>query len=201
MNKVCYIDVETTGLDAVKQDIIQIAMIIEVDDVIVEKWEAKCQPISWDTIQPGALKVHGYSMDNLKEFPETQDTFDTFLSILDKYVNKFDKEDKFTFAGYNCPFDSRFVREWMAKMGNQFFGSYFDYKEYDIFPLFKAYTKACGIDVPNHKLVTAADHFGLEQKAHDALSDIQVTYDIGKAIETIMKRGYSEIHNDTVHRF
>jgi DNA polymerase III epsilon subunit-like protein len=193
MNKVCYIDVETTGLDAVKQDIIQLAMLIEIDGVIVKKVEFKCQPITWNNIQDGALKVHGYTLADLKEFPDVRLTFSQVLDLLDTYVNKFDKNDKFVFAGYNCPFDSRFVREWFAKLGNPYFGSYFDYKEYDIFPLFKAYTQACGITLPNHKLVTAAEHFGIPLQAHDAMSDIMATYQIGKKIEEILRAGNEKL--------
>jgi DNA polymerase-3 subunit epsilon len=190
--KVCYIDVETTGLKPVENDIIQIAGIIEIDGQVEETFEFKCQPHSWTTISPKALEVHGYGVEKLREFDEPLIVKTQVESILSRYINKFDKTDKFIFAGYNAQFDYNFMREWWKKAGDKWFASFFEYKVYDIYPLFQTYARAIHLELPNHKLVTAAAHFDIHLDAHDALADITVTREIGLRIESMLRAGYYE---------
>ena len=50
MQKLLWIDVETSGLSCVKNDILTIAGIIEIDGNIAEEFYFKCQPHDWNTI-------------------------------------------------------------------------------------------------------------------------------------------------------
>jgi DNA polymerase-3 subunit epsilon len=181
--KICWIDVETTGLNPVLQDVIQVAGLIELDGEVVEEFEFKCQPFSWDNIQDAALKVHGYDVSTLRDFEDPCIVRSKMEKILSNYVNKFDREDKYYFAGYNAPFDQGFMNHFWKKAGDKYFNSYFQYKTYDIFPLFMVYAEALKLPVPNHKLVTAAKHFGIEINAHDALSDIRATREVAQCIK------------------
>jgi DNA polymerase III subunit epsilon len=188
-NKICWIDVETTGLDARKQDVIQIAGIIDINGQVKERFMFLCQPHSWEDIQQKALDVHGYSIPDLQGFESPYVIKQKVEAILAKYINKFDKADKFVFAGYNTPFDYGFVREWFKKCGDKYFGSYFEYKQYDVYPLFQCYCNIAGLSLPNQKLITAAGHFGVHIDAHDALSDIEATRAVGKHIEKLLQYG------------
>jgi DNA polymerase-3 subunit epsilon len=169
--------------------VIQIACIIEIDGEVVNTAEFKCQPYSFDNIQEKALAVHGYSVADLMTFPDPRQVKAELEGLFSKHVNKFDKKDKMTMAGYNVPFDYRFMREWWKKGGDKFFGSFFEYKSYDIYPLFQTYALAANLDLPNHKLVTACKHFGIEFDAHDALEDIRATRDLGVILKGIFEMG------------
>lgn len=176
MVKTCWIDVETTGLIPTRQDIIQLAGIIEINGVAQEEFEFKCQPYSYDNVEQKALDVHGYSIPEIRMFPEPRGVKKEFEALLGKYVNKFDRQDKFVFAGYNTPFDFGFVSNWFKKAGDTYFGSWFEYKQVDVYPLFYSFAQAMNLTyLPNHKLETAAKHFGIPIQAHDALSDIRAT--------------------------
>jgi DNA polymerase III epsilon subunit-like protein len=198
--KVCWCDTETTGLDAIKNDVIQIAMLIEINGKLVDKLELKCQPYNWDDISEKALEVHGYGVEDLATFRRPRPTQTVVVDFLKKYVNPFDKQDKFVFAGYNAPFDVRMMREWFKKAGDKYFGSFFEYKPYDVYPLFSAYRQARGLTLENEKLVTAAAHFGLEFDAHDALADITVTRDINEILKHILLLGCREYEREDVNR-
>lgn len=189
MNKVLWLDTETTGLDAIKQDVIQIAYLVEIDGEVVEEQEFKCQPFNWAGIQDRALEVHGYTRDNLKTFEAASIIKCRMDASLERYIEKFNKDDKFTLAGYNVQFDYRFMKEWYAKCGDKYWGSFVNYKMYDGYPLFQAYANAANLDLPNHKLTTAAAHFGFKFGAHDALEDIRVTRQVVKALERIFLDG------------
>jgi len=188
-NKILWLDTETTGLDPVKQDVIQIAGIIEIDGVVEKQFEFKCQPHSWDSVQQQALDVHGYSVADLRTFESPHSVKAQVEALLSRYVSKFDKTDKFILAGYNVGFDARFMKQWWLKAGDKYWGSFVEYKNYDIYPLFQTFSMAMELDIPNHKLVTAAAYFGYEFGAHDALEDIRVTRLVGKDLGRIFKLG------------
>lgn len=178
MYKVLWIDTETTGLNHWEHDIIQLSGMVEVDGKIKKTFNYKCQPINWGTIQDKALEVHGMDRETLATFDGPHITQGTFEGMLGQYVNKFDKSDKFTLAGYNIGFDLDFLKSWWKRCGAQYFGSYFEYKPLDVYPLACMAQDFYGWPVPNHKLATIADFMGIELKAHDAMSDITVTREI-----------------------
>ena len=59
MSKILWFDVETTGLSAYKNDIIQLAVIITVDGKVVETHDLRCQPFDKMAIDSRAMKIHG----------------------------------------------------------------------------------------------------------------------------------------------
>lgn len=191
--KVAWLDVETTGLDPVKQDVIQVAGIIEIGGNVMEEFEFKCQPHSFENIENRALEVHGYNREDLKRFELPIKAKNQIEAIFSKYVGKYDKTDKFTMAGYNVPFDYKFMKQFWLKCGDKYWGSFINYKLMDIYPLFELYCRVANVTLPNHKLVTAAEYFGLDFDsfggAHDAMGDIRVTREICNIMGADLKRG------------
>ena len=61
MKNLLFLDSETTGLDANKQDIIQLACIPIINGLEQNSFNEYCQPLDWSTIQDEALAI-------LKEF-------------------------------------------------------------------------------------------------------------------------------------
>ena len=108
--KVNHFDTETTGLDAVKNDIIQIAGIIEIDGEVMEEFHFKCQPHSYENISPQALKINGYTVEQLKTFEDPHVIHKKLVDIFSKYIDKYDREDKFYPAGQNIRFDMGFLK-------------------------------------------------------------------------------------------
>ena len=53
--KLLWLDVETTGLNKEKCDIIQIAGIVVIDGEEKERFNFKCQPINWENIEPTSI--------------------------------------------------------------------------------------------------------------------------------------------------
>jgi DNA polymerase-3 subunit epsilon len=178
MKKVLYFDTETTGLDEKLNDIIQIAGIIVIDGVIQEEFEFKIKPISFENISQEALDVHGYKVEDLQTFPEPHEIYLKLVDIFSKYIDKYNREDKFTPAGYNVEFDLKFLQQFFIKNNDVYFGSFVNWKKIDPLPLLH-YLDYCGrIELPNYKLATVCEHFGIELKAHDALGDIRATREL-----------------------
>jgi DNA polymerase III alpha subunit (gram-positive type) len=173
MKKVLWFDTETTGLNPVKNDIVQIAGIIEVDGEVVEKFNIKCQPTSYDDVQPRALEVHGMTIDQIKQFQTAQEGWCHFITIIKKY-----KGVKLIPAGHNIPFDIKFLAQWFIKNGSKM--NIYDYLSKEVIDtllIAKSIPKHV-LKTENHKLVTLAAHFDIPIDAHDALSDIEATKEV-----------------------
>jgi len=188
MSKIFYFDVETTGLDPIKNDIIQLAGIIEIDGVVKEEIEFKCQPTSYKDISWEALNVNGATLDKIKTFSDHSECYDYLLAIFDKYINKFDKKDKFIPAGYNVSFDIGFLFEWFKKHNNKYCGAYIDYHKIDPMPVLLMLDLKGTLKLNGFKLTEVCDQLGIELSgAHDALNDIRSTRELCKKVLTYLK--------------
>lgn len=173
--KILYFDCETTGRSAVKNDIVQLSGMIEIDGVVKEEFNFRCQPFDFSTVEEEALKVTGLTLEDLKSYPLPKEMYTKLVTLLSKYCNKFDKNDKFYPAGYNVSFDLDFLANFFAKNGDKYFGSWVNWKSIDGLPLMR-FLEFCGsVRLENQKLGTVCEHFGIEIQAHDALSDIRAT--------------------------
>ena len=110
-----------------------------------------------------------------------------FLEILDKYIDKYDKNDKFIVAGYNVKFDIDILKALFERNNNKFLFSYFNSSMLD--PLYSVrLLQVAGIlpVLENNKLETWCKYFNIELKAHDSLQDITATKKlIEKLVELI----------------
>lgn len=193
--KLFWFDCETTGLNEFKNDIIQLAFIVEINGTVVEDGQVKMQPLNYNdesiggAISQAALAIHGMGIETLRTFPTQNEGFSFILRLLDKYINKYEREDKFTPAGYNVNFDMKFLQGLFKKQGSKYFGSYFDYHYLD--PMVLAnYLRFYGrIHTKNAKLGTMAEHFGVTIQAHDAMSDIRATHEIARKLNNFFITG------------
>ena len=94
MQKILYIDCETTGLNPIKNDILQLAFMIEINDKIVEKHNIFMQPFDYDTIEPQALEVNNLTIQQIKKFPHPRQIYPKLHQIFCKYVDRFQKFQK-----------------------------------------------------------------------------------------------------------
>jgi len=188
VKKVFYFDVETTGFDCKKNDITQLAGIIEIDGKIKEEFNIRSQPINWDDISDDALEVTGVGIEELKKLPTAKQAYDQLIQILGEYCDKYDKSDKFYFAGYNVRFDIDFLHQFFVKQGDKYFGSWFNWKSIDPFPLLHYMEYKGLISLENYKLKTVCEHFDIKLKAHDAMSDVLATRKIMDRVDELLKK-------------
>ena len=172
---ILYFDVETTGLSAYDNSIIQIAGIIKVDGQEVDRFNFKMQPYRYDNISEQAIATHGISIDQMKQFDLPEVAFKRLVGIFDKHVDKFNKKDKFVVAGYNVNFDVKFLRQFFIKNGNDYLFSYLGLQK-DPYPVIN-YLRTLGqINPDNAKLTSMCEYWEIPlDNAHDALGDIEAT--------------------------
>lgn len=180
--KIFWFDVETTGLDSEQQDIIQLAFLIEIDGEVVEGRDMLMQPFSYDTISQEALDVHGRTIEEIKTYPNPRKTYADLITILEKYIDRYNPSDKFHPAGYNSRFDMDFLRQFFIKNDDKYYGSWFNYKAIDPLPLLHILDGLGYVSLDNYKLETVCNHYDIKHEAHDALSDISATKDLAKLI-------------------
>lgn len=183
MKKCLWFDTETTGLFPYKNDIIQIACLVEIDGNIVDEFESKIRPFAPANVEAKALEVNGLKLSDVMNYPGTKEVHDKFLSFLKKYIKPFDKGDKFAPAGYNVKFDIDFLSNHFKKCGDNYYGSFFNYRAIDPMYILHVMDYRKKIELPNYKLKTVCDHFGISIEAHEALSDIKATRELYKYLE------------------
>lgn len=178
--KILYFDVETTGLNALQNDIIQLSGIVEIGGEVKDEFNFKMQPFSYENISAEALEANGLSVEKIKTFPTPQDTHKSFCKVLEKWCNKFDRSDKFYPAGYNVKFDIDFLAKFFLKNEDNYLGSWINWHALDALPFLYAMDFKGEIALPNCKLSTICEHFKIELTAHDALSDVRAARELIK---------------------
>ena len=181
-----YYDLETTGLSYWKNGIHQIAGFIEIDGIIEETIDYRVKPVDGAVIVPEALKVGNVTEDDVMNYPHMGLVYTELISIMKKYIDKFNKKDKFHLVGYNNrQFDDPFLRAWFTQNHDKYFGSWFWSDSIDVMVLASDHlAKKRGL-MENFKLMTVAKEMGIEvddDKLHDGLYDIGLTRDIHKII-------------------
>lgn len=178
--KICYIDTETTGVEPGRHGLIQVALIIEIDGKVEGEYDFRMRPFPSDAIDPKALEVNKIASSDLPNLPDPKEMHRHICTLLNQYVNRFDMADKFTPAGFNVGFDLGFLRAFFLDNKNSYFGSYFNYRAVDPLPLLYWLRFAGAIDLPDYKLATVCEHFGIKlgEDAHDAMADIRATREL-----------------------
>lgn len=173
--KILYLDVETTGLKSDVHDIIELAYIIEVDGEVKERACLNMQPFSYDNIEPEVLKVSGHTVEQLHSFMAPGIAYQVFTQALGRYVDKFNRADKFYPAGFNSGFDLEFLNQFFLKNGDKYFGSWHNWRTIDPRPIILFLNYAGKINLPKYNLEEACKYFSIPLNSHSAESDIEAT--------------------------
>jgi DNA polymerase III epsilon subunit-like protein len=177
-SKILWIDTETTGLSDWKNGIIQISGFIEIDGEEQESFNFRVRPFPQDEVHSKALEVNGIKRGDLAKFPAPQVVYRKLIDMLDKYIDKFDPADKFELAGYNIGFDKRFLASFFKKNGDNYFHSYVDYHLLDVMSAVQIWRREFNPKIPNIKLATVCEYFGIDANFHDAMDDIRATKEV-----------------------
>lgn len=180
--KLLYFDLETTGVKFWKNGIHQIAGIIEIDGEVKESFDIRVQPFKDAIIEDEALAVASVTRDDLLLYTPFKEAYLQIIEILSKYVNKYDKTDKFFLVGYNnASFDNPFFRAFFVQNGDNYFGSWFWSNPIDVFVLAGQKLISERHLMENFQQGTVAKYLGIkvdEDRLHDAVYDIEIMMQI-----------------------
>lgn len=184
MTKTIWLDTETSGTDPQNNALLQIAGIIDIDGIEKETFNFFVRPIKGKLINPKALECNKMTFEKISNFPDPGIVYNSILSIFDRYIDKYDKSDKFVLIGQNPWFDKSFLDQFFKDHGNAYLYSYIDYHLIDLVGI-SMFLKSCGkINPDNLKLETVCKILNIEIKAHDALEDCRA---VKKCFEAFKK--------------
>lgn len=176
--KLLFLDTETTGLDLIKNGIVQISGIIDIDGEVKEEFDFKCRPFQGKFVTNEALNVIKKTKDEVLALPDPTVTYKQLLSVMEKYIDRYNKTDKFYLVGQNVKFDYDMMTQWFKDNGNSYFYAYVAYHLIDIITITALFNLAGIIKTQNMKLATIAEHYGIKFEAHNSMEDIRVTRQI-----------------------
>ena len=200
MKKILWLDTETTGLDATKHGIIQLAMLMDIDGKLVDEISLDIQPFENDMMSIGFDDISNMPLDfiwfeskqdysdaktptgitfaNIAEFMSPDEAYAEIIIFLNKHIAKFDKTDKAYIGGYNVNFDRDFISAFFKKIGDKYLGSFLNWKCLDpMYNLWEMDYKG-ETSFENYKLATVAETYGIPLEAHNAMSDIKATREL-----------------------
>lgn len=180
MKKVFWFDVETTGASFESSAILQLAALVEIDGKVEQEFSVNMQPHADATIAPAALRVHGITHVQWEHYDMPDVGLHKLRGLLSKYINKYNKNDKFVVAGYNVNFDVQMLRSAFLRDGDKFFGSWFFWPVIDVQTYIAEGILSEGLSLSNYQLSTVCKHCNIGIVAHDALSDIHATRNLYK---------------------
>lgn len=123
------------------------------------------RPIRPHLADPGALKIHGYTLDMLADKPHPKDVAAEFVAWLNQFYRAMP-------CGYNLDFDQKFMRMLIGKTYD------WNYQSIDVLDLARAHLLLPG-KTKDAKLPTVAAHLGItDHHAHDALGDVRATLSV-----------------------
>lgn len=187
--KYIFIDTETTGWDNKKCALLQLSGYIDIDGENKEVFDYKMRPYGNEIWMQEAIDKTGITPEKASYWEDPSIVFEKFVAMLEKYVERYDKTDKFFFVAYNANFDSDFLREWFIKeaktekdraFGNGF-GNFFWTPVLDTMLFAALRTKKKRHLFPSFKLGDVCNQLGIEfdsEAAHNAMYDIEKTREL-----------------------
>ena len=172
--KILVLDTETTGIDAKKDDILQISMINGKYGIVLNKYCKNVKKTEW----PEAMKVNGITPEMVANMtPATK-----YSDFVQKAINDAD-----LIVHYNGQFDLRFLAEIGVTVPD-------DKKQFDVMKEFAPIygEKFKNGNFKNKKLVDAAEYFKYRFDAHDSLEDCKATlycyYKITNPVRKLLRK-------------
>ena len=210
MYKVFYYDVETTGLDTKLCSVHQISGAIEVGGEVKEYFDFRLSPLltgieryndgkqwakrTFDKQHSDfALSMTGKTLDELIADGESASVVaKSIISIMSKYVDQYDKYDKFFLCGFNNrKFDDNVIRQFFDDVDYNWFGSWFWSNTCDVSVMATEALKNVRPSMESFKLSSVARELGIdvdESRLHDSKYDIELTIEVRKRSLELLSR-------------
>ena len=184
--KLFFFDLETTGIMPSRNGIHQISGQIVIDGRTMETFNYHVRPNPKARIDEEALRVGGVTLEHITSYPPMEEIHTRLTEMLGRYVDKYDRLDKFFLVGYNnASFDNDFLRGFFKQSGDNFFGSWFWSNCLDVMVLASHHLTDKRPSMPDFKLSTVAATLGVTVNSddlHDAAYDIVLTRAVYDAV-------------------
>ena len=186
--KLLFFDLETTGIKYWKNGIHQISGEIVIDGETKETFNYNVCPNPQCEVDETALQVCGVTREQIFAYPDMHEGYLEFVNMLSKYVDKYNKDDKFFLVGYNnASFDNSFLKAFFVQNGDSFFYSWFWVNSIDVMVLATQHLMMKRHLMKDFKQETVARTLGIEldsSRLHDAAYDIWLTRQIYEAVKS-----------------
>lgn len=172
-NKLAFIDIETTGLNVIKHEIIEIGCVIATPEFeFIEEFELKIRPERIEDADPTSIKINHYKEE------EWQDA----ISLEEAMKILSEKTRGCIMVGQNVAFDSLFLEYNFSKLG---ITNEMHYHKLDTISI--AWAKLHREpDLTHFSLREMCVRFGISNKhSHTGLSDAHATYELYKKLMAI----------------
>ncbi|HNW71806.1 MAG TPA: 3'-5' exonuclease [Candidatus Paceibacterota bacterium] len=169
-HNLAFTDLETTGLNILKHEIIEIGCVItDYKLKVIEEFEIKIKPENIENADLVALKVNGYNDEDWKDAMSLKNALHIFS----------DKAKDCIMVGQNVAFDSWFLEYNFAKLNLK---NTLHYHRLDTISI--AWAKLHKKEEVNHfSLREMCKYFGIKnENPHRALSDAQATFELYKKL-------------------
>ncbi|MBP9748521.1 MAG: 3'-5' exonuclease [Candidatus Pacebacteria bacterium] len=172
-HNLAFVDTETTGLDVIEHEIIQIGCVLTTPDLeVIEEFEIKIKPEHIENANPTSMKINHYKEEEW-----------TDALPLEEAMQKFSKKVKSCImVGQNVAFDSGFIEHAFSKLN---INNSMHYHRLDTISI--AWAKLHNDpDLEHFSLREMCLRFGIKnEKAHTALSDARATYELYKKLMSL----------------
>lgn len=165
-----FIDIETTGLNLIKHEIIEIGCVLTNAELeVIEEFELKIKPENIEVADPVALKINHYNPDNWQAAQSLAESM-KILSL---------KVKDCIMVGQNVAFDSGFLEYAFAQTG---ISNTMHYHKLDTISL--AWAKLHSRpDIEHFSLRELCKHFEIKNdQAHTGLGDARATFALYKKL-------------------
>jgi DNA polymerase III epsilon subunit family exonuclease len=173
-HSLAFIDIETTGLNLIESEIIEIGCIVTNASLnIVDEFELKIKPEHIETADPISIKINHYDSENWGEAIALNEA----IKILA------DKTENTTMVGHNISFDAAFLDKAFFETGIK--KKFFHYHLLDTVSI--AFAKLSGNqDIEKFTLHGLCEYFEIKNEhEHRALSDARATLELYKKLMSL----------------
>lgn len=173
------IDTETTGLDARKNDLVQVSGFIEIGLERLEEFDFYMRPNEGQEINKEALNCNNLTLDQVKGFPDPKLQL---AKLFEKLLNHLPKGEKYHLMGYNVKFDEQFFY-WSSRRSGfaDLYYKIIDPRSIDVMSLSLAYFAKTNTNLENYKQGTVAKGLNIEldeKSLHNSMYDVEICYKI-----------------------
>lgn len=173
--RLAFVDIETTGLNADKHEIIEIGVLIynQEADEVEREWVTKIAPSSIETASKKALAINGYIANQNEYTGKLMPSLIKFNSVVKDCV----------VVGQNIEFDLKFL---LCNMSDFNIKPAFKFIHLELMSL--AWFAIKDTDIPGLSLETICNHFSVcNVGAHSALVDCRRAFEVYRKLNNIYK--------------
>ncbi|MFA6257523.1 MAG: 3'-5' exonuclease [Candidatus Paceibacterota bacterium] len=165
-----FIDIETTGLNLLKHEIIEIGCVLTSPSLeVIEEFELKIKPEHIENADPAAIKVNHFNIQDWENAISLKEAIEIFSKKVKSCI----------MVGHNVAFDAGFLEYVFNKTG---IANTMHYHKLDTISIAWAGFHQ-DKDFEHFSLRELCLHFGIKNKhPHSALSDARATFELYKKL-------------------